>query len=110
MVARKVGRIMTVRQLVPAAFVVALLGTALGSLLWPPALYLGAAIVAAYALCVGACALPVVRSHGIRCAVALATALPVVHLSYGFGFLRGLGDGVFGRGRWRDPTAVPLSR
>lgn len=110
LVARKVGRIMTVRQLVPALFVATLLGTALGTLLWPPLLYVGAAVVAAYALGVASCALPVMRSHGSRCALALAWTLPVVHLSYGFGFLRGLRDGVFGRSRWRDPTAVPLSR
>lgn len=110
LVARKVGRIMTVRQLVPAMFVVALLGTAVGTLLWPPLGLLGAGIAAAYAFCVGACAVPVVRTHGWRTALALMVALPVVHLSYGFGFLRGLRDGVFGRGRWRDPAAVPLSR
>lgn len=110
LVARKVGRIMTVRQLVPAMFILALIGSALGALLWPPVAFAGAAIVAAYALGVGACAVPVLRSHGLRCALALTIVLPVVHLSYGFGFLRGLRDGVFGRGRWRDPTAVPLSR
>jgi len=110
LVARKVGRIMTVRQLVPAMFVLALLGTALGTLLWPPLALLGAGIAVAYAFCVGACAFPVARSHGLRCALALMIALPVVHLSYGFGFLRGLRDGLFGRGRWRDPATVPLSR
>ena len=110
LVARKVGRIMTVRQLVPAMFVLALSGTAVGALLWPPLGWLGAGILAAYLFGVGACAFPIARSHGMRCALALMAALPVVHLSYGFGFLRGLRDGVFGRGRWRDPAAVPMSR
>jgi glycosyltransferase involved in cell wall biosynthesis len=110
LVARKVGRIMTFRQLVPAMFVATLFGAALGALIWPPLAYAAAAIAAAYLVCVGACAVPVVRSHGIRCALALAVVLPVIHLSYGFGFLRGLRAGLFGRSRWRDPTAVPLSR
>ena len=111
LVARKVGRIMTVRQLVPALFVASLIGTALGTLLWPPFAAIGAGIAAAYAFCIGALAVPVARSHGLRTALWLTVALPVIHLSYGFGFLRGLRDGVFGRSRWRDdPAAVPLSR
>jgi len=111
LVARKVGRIMTVRQLVPAMFVTALLGTLVGALFWPPLAVLGAAIAAAYGICVALCAVRIGRSHGMRCALALTAALPVVHLSYGFGFLRGLRDGLFGRrGRWRDPAAVPMSR
>jgi hypothetical protein len=53
----------------------------------------------------------VFRSHGIRCATALSVVFPVLHFSYGVGFLRGLRDGLFGRsGRWRDPAAVPMSR
>jgi glycosyltransferase involved in cell wall biosynthesis len=110
LVARKVGRFMTLRQLVPALFVASLVGSAVGALLWRPFGYVGAGIAAVYALCVGACALPVVRSHGIRCALALTRALPVVHFSYGIGFLRGLRHALLGRSRWRDPTAVPLSR
>ena len=110
LVARKVGRIMTVRQLVPAGFVATLLGTALGSLLWPPFAVGGAAIAAAYAFGAIGCAVPVARSHGIRCALALVMTLPVVHASYGFGFLSGLRAGLRGHSRWRDPAAVPLSR
>jgi len=110
LVARKVGRVMTVRQLVPAMFVATLIGTAAGALFSPALAIVGGATAALYAACVAACSLAVARSHGIRCAVALAAALPVVHLSYGFGFLRGLRAGLLGRGRWRDPAAVPLSR
>jgi glycosyltransferase involved in cell wall biosynthesis len=110
LVARKVGGIMTVRQLVPAMFVTALLGSVLGAIIWPPAVWAGAAIAAVYAVCVVACALRVARSHNLRIAIALAAALPVVHLSYGYGFIRGLRAGLFGRSRWRDPATVPMSR
>src|SRR5204862_125604 len=99
LVARKVGRIMTVRQLVPAGFVATLLGTALGTLLWPPFAVGGVAIAAAYAFAAIGCAVPVARSHGIRCALALVMTLPVVHVSYGSGFLLGLGAGLRGRSR-----------
>lgn len=110
LVARKVGRIMTLRQLVPSAFVLALIGAILGAFVWPPLAIAGLVAAGAYGICVLLCAARVARSHSLRCAFALAAALPVVHLSYGWGFLRGLRIGVFGRGRWRDPAAVPLSR
>lgn len=109
--ARKAGRIMTLRQLVPAAFVIGLLGSAAAARLWPPAIWITGAIAGTYAAAVLACAARVVASHGRRCAVALTAVFPVVHFSYGFGFLRGLWAGLSGRGgRWRDPAAVPLSR
>lgn len=111
LVARKVGRVMTLRQLVPAMFVTGLAGAALGALFWVPAALAGAAIAGVYAAGVAACALPVARSHSARCALALAAVFPVVHLSYGVGFLRGLRDMLLKRrGPWRDPAAVPLSR
>jgi glycosyltransferase involved in cell wall biosynthesis len=111
LVARKVGRIMTLRQLVPAAFVTGLGSAALAAMVWPVAALGAAAIAAAYAAGVLACAIPVARSHGLRCAVTLAAVFPIVHVSYGVGFLRGLRDGLFGRrGKWRDPATVPMSR
>lgn len=109
--ARKAGRIMTVRQLVPAAFVVGLVGSALAGLWWPPMLWLTATIAGTYAAAVLTVAMRTAKSHGRRCAIALTGVFPVVHFSYGIGFLRGFWSGISGRmGRWRDPAAVPLSR
>jgi hypothetical protein len=111
LVARKVGRVMTLRQLVPAGFVSALGAALIGGLFWRPAWYIGLGLAALYALGVLGSVGRVVRSHGVRCAAALAVVFPVVHFSYGFGFLRGLRGALFGRrGLWRDPTAIPLSR
>jgi glycosyltransferase involved in cell wall biosynthesis len=109
--ARKAGRIMTVRQLVPAGFVTALGAALVTSLFWRPAALAAAAISGTYLLAVAGCAVRVAKSHGFRCAVAIAGVFPVVHFSYGIGFLRGLRDGLFGRrGRWRDPAVLRLSR
>ncbi|HTI05305.1 MAG TPA: glycosyltransferase family 2 protein [Gemmatimonadales bacterium] len=111
LVARKVGRVMTLRQLVPAGFVSALGAALIGGLFWRPAWYIGLGLAALYALGVLGSVGRVVRSHGVRCAAALAVVFPVVHFSYGFGFLRGLRGALLGRrGLWRDPTAIPLSR
>ena len=111
LVARKVGRIMTLRQLVPAAFVVALLDAVVAGFFWRPAWLAGLALAGVYAAAILVSSARVFRSHGIRCATALSVVFPVLHFSYGVGFLRGLRDGLFGRsGRWRDPAAVPMSR
>jgi glycosyltransferase involved in cell wall biosynthesis len=109
--ARKAGRVMTLRQLVPGGFVGALIAATIAAPFCATAGMIGLAIAAAYACAVLFCAARVAHSHGFRCAVAIAGTFPVVHFSYGVGFLRGLWAGVLGRGvPWRDPATVPLSR
>lgn len=109
--ARKAGRIMTLRQLIPAAFVTALGASLVGALFSPWAAYAAAAIAGSYTLGILACCVRVAHTHGFRCAVAIAGVFPVLHTSYGLGFLRGLRDGLLGRrGRWRDPAVLRLSR
>ncbi len=108
LVARKLGRVMTGRQLVPAAFLLTLGGTALLSPWLPLAGLAFAGIAGAYAALTLACALPAVPRHGARCALALAAAFPTLHASYGAGFLRGSAAHLLGLGRPR--AAVPLTR
>jgi hypothetical protein len=111
LVARKVGRVMTVRQLVPAAFAVVLLGGAGAALAWPPLAFPWVLVIALYAALMAVAAARAVRPHGLRSAAALLGVFPILHLSYGVGFLRGLWDMLIrGRARWRDPAALPLSR
>jgi len=92
LVARKVGRVMTVRQLVPA-LLVASLAVSAGLGLWLPAVGYAFALVAlTYASLVLACAGGAARSEGLRCALALTAVFPTLHFSYGAGFLRGIYD------------------
>lgn len=109
--ARKIGRIMTVRQLVPALF---LAGLAVSGALapWlPAARVLLAGIAGSYLALDVWFAARAVRAHGLRCGVMLAAAFPALHVSYGLGFLTSLIQRLF---RWRrgspTMTAVPLSR
>lgn len=106
--ARKVGRVMTVRQLVPAAFVLTVAVLAALGLVWTPAAILAALTAGSYALAVALAALPTLATHGVRCALVLALAFPILHVSYGIGFLRGLGF-LFRRPPGRA-AALPLSR
>ena len=108
LVARKLGRVMTVRQLVPSLFLLALGGSALLAPWVPAAGLLGAAIAAAYAVFVFGFALAAVPRHGVRAALPLAAAFPTLHFGYGAGFLLGIRDHLLGLGRPR--AAVPLTR
>jgi glycosyltransferase involved in cell wall biosynthesis len=114
LVAKKLGRVATVRQLIPALLVVAVVGSALFQLgrrmfglpVFRPMI---AAALIVYAVAVVGFAATAARRHGWRCAVALAATFPVLHWSYGLGYLRGVLDHLV-LGRRRQPRAVPLTR
>jgi hypothetical protein len=79
--------------------------------LWAPAAVVWGLIAGSYGAAALGCALALARRHGLSCALALAGTFPVVHFSYGWGFLRGAWRAVVAPGRhWGNPTAVPLSR
>jgi hypothetical protein len=111
LVALKIGRVMTLRQLAPPAFVVALVLGALLAPVWDAARHLWFGMLLAYGTALAIAMIGAARGHGIRVAAALIAVFPVLHVSYGAGFLQGLWRNLVGRGlRWRDPAAVPLSR
>jgi glycosyltransferase involved in cell wall biosynthesis len=91
LVARKVGRVMTVRQLVPSILLTALIGSG-GLSPWVPGAGAGFACIAAlYGGFVLACS-AFAAGADVRCGVALTAVFPILHFSYGFGFLRGVYD------------------
>ena len=113
LVAKKVGRVMTVRQLVPALFLTSLAVSGAASAWLPGARILFLAIAASYAVALAAVALDTARRRGPACGLAATVVFPTIHASYGVGFLRGIGDHLLRR-RHR-PAAVaaatiPLSR
>ncbi|MGH7559683.1 MAG: glycosyltransferase family 2 protein [Gemmatimonadales bacterium] len=111
LVARKVGRVATLRQLAPPALVAGLIAGAALAPFWAPAAWLWAGVILLYALLVIAGALSAGWSRGSRVVAALLAAFPAMHFAYGWGYLRGLwGARAERRPRWRDPAAVPLTR
>jgi glycosyltransferase involved in cell wall biosynthesis len=97
LVARKVGRVMTVRQLVPSILIATLLGPAVLSI-WVPGLgAVSAAVAATYASLVVGCA-SMAAGRDLRSGLALAAVFPILHFSYGFGFIRGIYDHLLARG------------
>ena len=88
LVAKKLGRFMTVRQLVPPLFVLGLGVSGLAALLWTPAVVAFGLVAASYAVIVAGSGIRAATRHGPGVGVALAAALPVMHISYGSGFWR----------------------
>jgi glycosyltransferase involved in cell wall biosynthesis len=111
LVAKKLDRVMTVRQLVPGLFLLSLVVTGLLAPWFAAARVAGAAIVASYVAAILGSAALAVRREGWRCALALIAVFPTVHGSYGFGSLRGVLHHVLqSRPNRYDPAMIPLSR
>jgi len=109
LVARKLGRIMTLRQMVPPLFVATLITAALAGIWLPAAAVLAAGIAGSYATVIAACSIGAARRHGVKCALALAVVFPVLHVSYGVGFLRRLVE-LVALPRSQRVAELPLSR
>ena len=111
LVARKAGKVLTVRQLVPSLFV---LGLGLGSTLapwWPMARTALWLVVATYLLLVCGAAARALPRLGGRAALELGVVFPTMHLGYGVGYLRGVWRHLLRPGRAGAPAgSVALSR
>jgi hypothetical protein len=110
LVVRKLGRVMTLRQLIPPAFVIAM---ALGILLSPAMDWARLALlggVSSYMSLALGFAINASRASGLGVALCLAATFPVLHISYGTGFMAGLTALVFGRHLGKLGAGVASSR
>jgi succinoglycan biosynthesis protein ExoA len=89
-VMQKHPRQMRMRQFVPPAFVAALLGSSVFGMFIRPIRSLLALILVLYAAADLAASLSLGRTHGRRYVPRLLLIHPILHLSYGLGFLAGL--------------------
>ncbi len=111
LVIRKVGAVMTARQMAPAGLVLGLGALAVASLVWAPARPLLLAAVLVYLAAAVGSALRAARGRGWRAAASAFVAFPVLHFGYGAGFLWGAVRLALGRHRpSRSLDTVPISR
>ena len=111
LVIRKVGRVMTLRQVMPSLFVAALVLFGIAAFWSLLALWALAFCAGAYLLAIGGVAATVVPKHGAACAICLAAVFPTLHFSYGIGFFEGIFHFLIRRGSGAGNTAnVRLSR
>lgn len=111
LVAKKLGGILTVRQVIPAVFVLSLL---VSGALVPWTIYGGrvlCALVFAYVVADLGSSLCVGFQRGIRCALVIPVVFPVLHLSYALGFLKGILDFfILGKKRRGYAARISISR
>ena len=109
--ARTIGAVMTIRQLVPSVFVVALVLTAtLAPWSNLMAMLLGSIMISYGVLdfCIG---VGVAIKRGFRCGAWSTVVFPVLHLSYGIGYLKGVLDFfILRKQSATDSFALRLSR
>jgi glycosyltransferase involved in cell wall biosynthesis len=92
LVARKVGGIFTLRQLVPSLFVSSLLLTAIMSFWFPLMKTIFAIIGCSYLAMNIYFSSKAALDKGIKIGLALSLVFPVLHISYGVGYLKGIFD------------------
>ena len=109
--ARKVRRIMTIRQLVPPIFVLAIATTSLVSLATPLGHVALTLLLGSYAGAVVLASALAGRGTPWRCIAALLMAFPIMHVCHGVGQLRRAGELALGISTTRRSAAmVPLNR
>jgi glycosyltransferase involved in cell wall biosynthesis len=111
LVALKVGRIGTVRQIVPICCLALLVVLTMTAIVSEISRLLLLTLVAAYLLADFAVSFAIGLSGGLRCAGWMLLVFPALHVGYGIGYLRGIVD--FWIRKKHDSTvvnAVPLSR
>lgn len=111
LVIRKIGAVMTVRQIVPAAFLLAVAFSAMAAAFHPAGVVLLAAILTAYGATIAAVSLALAVRRRAGWPLATAMVFPVLHVAYGLGFLKGAWDFfVLKKGGGRSLAAIPLTR
>jgi glycosyltransferase involved in cell wall biosynthesis len=111
LVIRKVGAVMTARQLAPAALILGLLVLVAGSIAWTALRPLLGVAVSLYLVAAAVAAAHAAKGMGWRTAASSFLAFPILHFGYGIGFLWGAARLAVGRHRpSTNLGAVPISR
>lgn len=111
LVARKLRGTITLRQVIPAAFLLTIVGLGLLSTAVAAARWLLGFVVLAYVGPLAGLCLVAARREGALCGLALAAVIPTMHLSHGLGFLKGAVDFLVLRRNARGLSSnVPLTR
>ncbi|MBA5871672.1 MAG: glycosyltransferase [Nitrospira sp. CR2.1] len=111
LVALKLGRIGTARQVVPMVCLGLLVGLSFASIGSHASRFMLLLLVALYLSADFAVSFAVGLKSGLRCAGWLMLVFPTLHVSYGMGYMRGTFDFLIRRKRPDIATnAIPLSR
>lgn len=111
LVARKLGRIGTFRQIVPAAFLFALVASLVLGIWFYSARFVFAGIVGVYLGSLLVASVASAFKNDSKTAALLPAVFSVLHFSYGWGSLRGMAHFLFRRLPVQaTPRSIPVSR
>ena len=106
---KKAGGVRTLRQLAPPTFVLAVTAASAGAVVGAGTGPIATATVGAYGVALLAAAAGIASSHGWRVAAWMLAAFPIMHWSYGAGYLRALAELAVGRHRPMQACRVAQS-
>jgi GT2 family glycosyltransferase len=108
---RTIGAVMTARQIVPFVFVLSLMLTGALSLWSYTMAVLFTALIIVYAVLDLSISLRAGIERGMHCGLWSVIVFPILHMSYGTGYLKGVLDFfVLQKREISDPVSLPLSR
>lgn len=106
----KIGDVATWRQLAPPVFVMSLLLTVVGSVFFGKLLIVLLSILILYGIASVMASAPILRIRGWSTFLVLPAGFFIAHVSYGFGYLRGIVDFMFLKKHETKKVNVGLSR
>ncbi len=109
LVVRKVGGVLTVRQVIPATFILGLLVAGMLAPWYSSVSTALGVVVLSYVATVVGCSAFVMFKRRLRAALLLPIVFPVLHVSYGLGFLKGMLNFLVLR-RVPEAARIPITR
>ncbi|MEW6602740.1 MAG: glycosyltransferase family 2 protein [Nitrospirota bacterium] len=110
LVSKKVGKIMTWRQIIPALFVSSLVASLTLSLLMSQFIGLFALIMMSYLSANMFFSLSLSVKKGFKYFLVLPIVFPILHVSYGWGYLKGVKDYFVFKKNNKNNEGIPLTR
>lgn len=111
LVARKVGAVMTWRQLVPALFVLGLVSAGIFSVLAPSYFWLFLLVFSSYSIVNIGVSFAIALKKGLKYMPPLPIVFFTIHFSYGIGYLKGILDFILLKKDKREKIVdLPLTR
>lgn len=109
--AKKIGRIFTLRQLIPPLFVGSLIISLMLSIFFKPLLWLFLFVLGSYIIANLGFSLKISNKKDLKCFLALPFVFAILHFGWGIGCLKGIWDFViFKKDNKRKIEDMPLTR
>lgn len=110
LVVRKIGAVLTMRQLIPSIFIASLLFSGIMSLFVQKLIWVFLPLILTYMCANLAFSFLIALNKGFIYMCFLPIVFSTLHFSYGLGYLKGVLDFILLKGRLKNLSNVPLTR